>query len=645
MKTILGMTFVATLAAVAEASPPSVRTVTGIAYANRPRCVLDVRVPDRATNFPTVVWLHGGALSHGARHFVNLSDAGIAQVAVDYRLLGEDTDDPEDCIADAAEAVAWTLAHIGGYGGDTNRVFVAGHSAGGYLSMMIGMDPKWLAAHGVKNIDLAGLIPISGQATKHFNVRRFSGDNDPQYLPKIDSLAPLAHVSATLPPILSICGQPPYEWKARAEENRLLVASCEALGHPSARYLELPLCDHARVAVAALQLRRIIRVLIDHRAAAVPYVSRIVRAGISGLICDDFGTARMALQVAPKIPVFASERLGFRTVPALRAAALAGFKRVYLPADLSAAQLAELAVNPPVELGVTLYGPACPAMGRCYFPAFGSERDPHPCRLNYRFPGAGNSSPVDYKDTNWISHISALQDIGIVSMILRPETEDDAFYALLNTVCSTALNEGTPPRAEELRLIDRAFAPYGTTDAFYTGQTGPGLFRPASKAYADRDRLSTFIRENYSHQAERKTVPVKFYFLARAGRPVALAAEDADGNAVSVNGRPAEPDTSLENGDARIRARLLNTGGTFYSCREVAVKCDRGFSVPSAQVDEMRNEALKRLSAARLQTRTFQPEPFKPGLKYLMRKEPPELVLTFEHADQLDDGHQQVNIA
>ena len=102
-----------------------------------------------------------------------------------------------------------------------------------------------------KERETAGLIPISGQATKHYNVRKFSGDGDPQYQPKIDGLAPLAHVGKDFPPIVSICGEPPYEWKARAEENRLLIASCVAMGHPFARYVECPLCDHGRVAAAA----------------------------------------------------------------------------------------------------------------------------------------------------------------------------------------------------------------------------------------------------------------------------------------------------------------------------------------------------------------------------------------------------------
>ena len=229
-----------------------VRIENNISYGEAPSLVLDLRCPDANVGFPTVVWFHGGGLTSGARHFVELNDDGIAQVAVGYRLLGKDAAKGEDCIADAAAAVAWTLKHIAEYGGDTNKVFVSGMSAGGYLTMMVGMDPKYLAAHGVRNTDLAGLVAISGQATKHFAVRKFAGDNDPRFIPKIDDLAPLAHVSPDLPPILCVCGQPPYEWKCRSEENRLLIASCVALGHKNARFVELDYCSHGRAYPAAL---------------------------------------------------------------------------------------------------------------------------------------------------------------------------------------------------------------------------------------------------------------------------------------------------------------------------------------------------------------------------------------------------------
>lgn len=216
------------------------------------RCRMDFRYPTNVPNYRTLVWLHGGGLSHGRRHWVTLADQNIAQIAVSYRLLGQQAKGGEDCIRDAAAAVAWALTNIAAHGGDPKRVYVAGHSAGAYLAMMVGMDPRWLAPWGFKPTDLAGICPISGQATAHFNVRKHAGDRDAQFQPKIDDLSPLRHVGKNLPPILAICGQPPYEWKARAEENRFLVASCKALGHRNARYVELPLTNHNLVYTCAL---------------------------------------------------------------------------------------------------------------------------------------------------------------------------------------------------------------------------------------------------------------------------------------------------------------------------------------------------------------------------------------------------------
>ena len=219
--------------------------------ARKTACRLDFRWPE-TNGFSTVVWFHGGGLTKGRRRFIEISPA-IAQVTADYRLLADGNGvTGVDCIEDAAAAVAWALENVAAHGGNPKRVYVSGMSAGGYLTMMVGMAPKYLARHGFKPTDLAGLIPVSGQATTHFNVRKFAGDADPQFLPKIDELAPLHWVSADLPPILSVCGEPPWEWKCRSEENRLLIASCTALGHPNASFVCAPYCDHGRTFVAAM---------------------------------------------------------------------------------------------------------------------------------------------------------------------------------------------------------------------------------------------------------------------------------------------------------------------------------------------------------------------------------------------------------
>ena len=218
-------------------------------------CRLDLRRPTGKMDFPTVVWFHGGGLCRGRRGFygVEFHDKGIAVVTADYRLMSETNGvRASECITDAAAAVAWTLDHIAEYGGDTNKVFVAGSSAGGYLTMMLGMDPRWLAKFGHRPLDLAGLAPNSGQATTHFNVKKFSGDKRPRWQPIIDEWAPLNYCEnwKEIPPIVVICGESPWEMKARAEENKLLVASLRALGHKKAWYVSLPYASHARTPLA-----------------------------------------------------------------------------------------------------------------------------------------------------------------------------------------------------------------------------------------------------------------------------------------------------------------------------------------------------------------------------------------------------------
>lgn len=240
-----------------------------IRYAPPERCRLDIKWPDGTTNFPTVVWFHGGGLTGGKKHFIAI-DESIAQVAVNYRLLADNVmTNGDTCIRDAAKSVAWTLENIARYGGDPRKVYVAGMSAGGYLTMMVGMSPRYLREWGHDIAELAGLAPLSGQATKHFNVRKFSGDKEPQYLPKIDELAPLHWCSRDIPPIISICGQEPWEWKCRSEENRLLIATCRALGHTRAWYVSCPYADHGRA-----------------YTAGVPYVEMFVKGRIPDLCSE-----------------------------------------------------------------------------------------------------------------------------------------------------------------------------------------------------------------------------------------------------------------------------------------------------------------------------------------------------------------------
>lgn len=100
------------------------------------RCKLDIYYPVNQKDFATVVWFHGGGLTGGEKSIPNnLKNKGNAVVAVNYRLHPQ-----VECpvyIEDAAASVAWVFRNIEKYGGDTSKIFVAGHSAGGYLASII----------------------------------------------------------------------------------------------------------------------------------------------------------------------------------------------------------------------------------------------------------------------------------------------------------------------------------------------------------------------------------------------------------------------------------------------------------------------------------------------------------------------------
>lgn len=221
------------------------RTEAGEGRPGYERCVLDLCCPSGQQGFATVVWFHGGGLSKGQREIPKaLRGRGIAIAGAGYR-LHPDVSAPA-YVEDAAAAVAWVLKNIESYGGDPKKVFMAGHSAGGYLTLMVGLDSRWLKPHGCSPNNLAGLIPLSGQTITHFTVRKERGIEDTR--PVIDEFAPLYHVRKDSPPLLLITGDRNRELLGRYEENAYLWRMLKEVKHPNVELLELQGYDHGGMA-------------------------------------------------------------------------------------------------------------------------------------------------------------------------------------------------------------------------------------------------------------------------------------------------------------------------------------------------------------------------------------------------------------
>jgi acetyl esterase/lipase len=209
------------------------------------RCKLDIYYPAKAKGFSTVVWFHGGGLEGGSKHIPDeLKNKGIAVVSVNYRLSPE-AEHPA-YIVDAAEATAWVFKHIEKYGGDPEKIFVSGHSAGGYLALMVGLDKKYMAVYGVDADKIKGLIPVSGQTNTHYTIRKERGL--PFGIPIIDEYAPINCVRERVPPTLLITGDRDLELTARYEENLHLKAIMKSMGN-DIELFELQGFDHGNVVV------------------------------------------------------------------------------------------------------------------------------------------------------------------------------------------------------------------------------------------------------------------------------------------------------------------------------------------------------------------------------------------------------------
>ncbi|MDX9980551.1 MAG: alpha/beta hydrolase fold domain-containing protein [Lentisphaeria bacterium] len=199
--------------------------------------------PRERTGFATVVWFHGGGFTDDGHECPPVLYSGRHAV-VEARYRVSPRVKAPAYHEDGAAAVAWVLRHIGEYGGDPGKVFVGGMSAGAYLAAIVGMDPAWLAPHGFGPGNLAGFLLVSGQLTTHFQVKADLGYPGHRYQPVVDRLAPLAHLDASLPPMLLVTGDPARDIPARPAENAFLAASLRAMGHPRVEHHPLSGHDH-----------------------------------------------------------------------------------------------------------------------------------------------------------------------------------------------------------------------------------------------------------------------------------------------------------------------------------------------------------------------------------------------------------------
>jgi acetyl esterase/lipase len=197
------------------------RAVRDIAYREGSRAGFDLYLPLTVeADVPTVLFFYGGGFRAGRKSEYRvvgeaLATLGIIVAVADYPI------DPEarfpNFLEDAARAVAKLHAVLPDHGGDPTRLFLAGHSAGAYISVMLAADERWLASVGAPRAWIRGVIGIAGMYGA-----RPGRDSVSRAIfgPEREEIQPIAFIRGDAPPMLIVVG---------AEDGAEQVASARAL--------------------------------------------------------------------------------------------------------------------------------------------------------------------------------------------------------------------------------------------------------------------------------------------------------------------------------------------------------------------------------------------------------------------------------
>lgn len=154
------------VAANVPASFGSYKAARNIKYGELDRQALDVYTPhDTNSRRPIVIFIHGGSWTSGSKSeylFLaeSLTSRGFVTVVPNYRLHPQ-VKFPA-FVEDIAIAVAWTRAHAPEFGGDTQRIFLMGHSAGAQIGAMLVFDDEYLRRVGGDPSWIKGFIGVAG---------------------------------------------------------------------------------------------------------------------------------------------------------------------------------------------------------------------------------------------------------------------------------------------------------------------------------------------------------------------------------------------------------------------------------------------------------------------------------------------------
>ena len=237
----------------AAAPKAGVDVTRGIAYGAHRRQILDVYRRAGAANAPVVLFVHGGAFVRGDKDVTDevyanvcyyFARHGYLALNVEYRLAPESR--YPGGVEDLAGAIAWAKRSARDLGGDSERLFLVGHSAGSTHVAGYAWDPNMPTR---PDPAVKAIVLISGRLRADARpdnpnaggVRAYFGDDESRY----EARSPVTYAGASqLPVFLAIAEyeNPLLDVYGAETLHRIAVARGRA-----PRFLRLPRHNHISI--------------------------------------------------------------------------------------------------------------------------------------------------------------------------------------------------------------------------------------------------------------------------------------------------------------------------------------------------------------------------------------------------------------
>ena len=196
-----------------------------------------------------------------------------------------------------------------------------------------------------------------------------------------------------------------------------------------------------------------------------------------------------------------------------------------------------------------------------------------------------------------------------------------------------ALREGREPTADELGQLEQAFSRQGFTDGYFIGQKGPDMFGVREETRPPRE-LFAQAKAAYE-RGEGRLVPVKFYAMIRAGEPIQVGVEDAEGRVATAAGRVPEPARRRATSQEEVEGQLAKTGGTPFEAAGMRTLVEDGLAVPLSALNSLRRQVLDDLSKQRTALPQRRHGEYKLGARYENYREEPDLYVSLRRGGQM----------